>query len=371
MTVNNLAIESFPESFDGIYGHDLIIQTLKDWIKTDTLPPGIMFSGNPGVGKGCLTHNLIKTTLCQNRKPTESTRCNQCDICTKMDPTTTNPRNNVMWIQVGSTNSSTINSQIKDAIEYSQIPPTGNRLADRGSKYHKFIVIDEIQGIQQTLLEQLFLALENKGSIERNRVTFILITMNEPKLENKDSIALKALKDRIGNGYFKLHPPSNLRLHQYALDLLHVEDDQIRELLVESAENSYRGLLSSYDKLLTLSDFNNLDLVESKLQLAAASSRAKFWELFSHGSSELRDYWSLLAEKYGEVALVKQLFNDLANQTLGSKYPIGFYKSMREFLRDPSLKAFPLIFAPYAGTFTVIIDVPNQPKTTVANVSAI
>lgn len=371
MSINNLAIEKFPQSFEEIYGHKEEIKFIKNWIEKDKLPPAIMLSGDSGVGKGCLAHNIIKTTLCQNRKPDVAERCNKCDVCLKMDPRNTHPSNNVMWIQIGSNNQSTIDAQVKEAISYAQTPPMGNRLVDIGSKYHKFIVIDEIQSIKQTLLEQLFMALENGPSIELNRVTFILITMNEAYLESKNPMGFKAIKDRVGRGYIPLQRPSDARLHQYALDVLNIENIELREILVEAAEGSYRGLLAKYESLLDLPSLDNLNLVQTRLQLASYSTRVKFWELFSKGSNELWSYWKVLKQDYVAHRIVKQLYSDIISSTNVKDIPLEFFKAMREYLKDPLfLDAYYIVFAPFMGTFTVTLP-PLTHESSIDNVSVI
>lgn len=361
--VNNLAIQLAPKSFDEIYGHEHIIQEFKSWIVNDELPPLMLIVGPPGTGKGTLVHNLIRTTLCKNRKPDSATNCGKCSICKKMDARMTSPENNVIWIQTGNKNKDekrgTIDSQVEAAIEYAQRPPVGNPLGDIGSKYHKFIVIDEIQSIKLPLLEKLYFISELGHVLQENRVTFILITMNEAKLIDKDPIAYKALHGRTGKGFFRLQSASTERLHKYALDILGVEDREIRNILVQAADGSIRDLIANYERIAQLPELNKT-LVELKLGLASRSTRRKFWQLFSQGNNIdnnklFRAYWSELKEKFGETSLIKQLLADI-NEVMSSNIPIGFIKAMVEYLRNPILPPDVIIFPAYLGTF--VVDLP-------------
>jgi DNA polymerase III gamma/tau subunit len=363
---NNLAIQLMPKSFDEIYGHDHIIQEFKIWIEEDTLPPGILIAGDPGTGKGTLVHNLIRTTLCLNRKPNESINCGKCAICKKMDARKTTPENNVMWIQVGnkSTGKGTIDSQIEEALEYANRPPNGSPLVNLGSKYHKFIVIDEIQSIKQPLLDKLLFILELESVISTNRVTFILITMNESYLESKNPISYKALVGRMGKGYFKLHKASDIRLHEYCHSKLNIESESIRNILVESAKGSYRDLIANYERISGLPELTP-KLVELKLGLASRQTRAIFWRLFSNANNAtnnnlFKTYWDTLKEQFGEVSIVRQLLDDLGEIMCHTQVPSGLIKGMVEFLRDPTLPANIIIFAPYQGSINLSLTAPDS-----------
>jgi len=357
-SVNNLAIQLMPNSLDEIYGHDDYITIIKSWILEDKLPPAMFITGAPGVGKGALVHNIIKTSLCRTRKDDSTHRCGKCLMC-KMDPRVTNPQNNVMWIQTGnkvsnSNNKGTIDSQLKEAIEFASTPPRGNPTVDIGSRYHKFIVIDEVQGLKQTLLEELLFVLEIESILKTNRVTFIMITMDEAKLEAKNSALYKALIGRCGKGYIQLHEPSSLRLHEYAYKKLNVTDPIIRNLLVESAEGSYRDLIANYEKTLDLPECTPY-LVECILKKASRASRRKFWEYFSKANNPQNNeafklYWESLVERFGQRNLIKQLLNDLDEMRIYKQdIPLSFIRSLVECKNDPTIPVALVAFSPYQG----------------------
>lgn len=357
MSVNNLAIQLMPKSLDEIYGHDDYVAIIKNWIQKDNLPPAMLITGNPGVGKGVLVHNIIKTSLCRTRKDDSTHRCGKCLIC-KMDPRITNSQNNVMWIQTGNkvsnSNKGTIDSQIKEAIEFASIPPRGNPAVDLGSRYHKFIVIDEIQGLKNTLIEELLFILEIGSILEENHVTFIMVTMDEAKFEAKNSALYKALVGRCGKGYIQLHKPSNVRLHEYALAKLGVTDPLIRNLLVESAEGSYRDLIQNYEKTLDLPECTP-HLVECILKRASRVARRKFWQYFSEAKNtetneQLKVYWDSLVERFGQRNLIKQLLNDLDEMRIYKQdIPLSFIRSLVECKNDPTIPIGLIGFSPYQG----------------------
>lgn len=373
MSVHNLAIQLMPQSLDEIYGHDDYLTIIKSWIVNDKLPPAMLITGSPGVGKGAFVHNIIKTALCRTRNDRSTHRCGKCLIC-KMDPRITNPQNNVMWIQTGNkitnSNKGTIDSQIKEAIEYASSPPRGNPSVDLGSRYHKFIVIDEIQGLKNTLLEELLFILEIGSILEENKVTFIMVTMDEPRFEAKNPALYKALVGRCGKGYIQLHEPSKLRLHEYALKKLGVTDPLIRNLLVESAEGSYRDLIKDYEKTLDLPECTPY-LVECILKKASRPARRKFWQYFSNAnnskaSEQFKLYWESLVERFGQRNLIKQLLNDLDEMRVHKQdIPLSFIRSLVECKNDPTIPVGLVAFSPYQGKS--VYDLPYVDEESVSN----
>lgn len=357
--MSNLAVDLLPSSLSEVYGHEGIITIIKNWISKDTLPYLIFLSGKSGTGKGSIVHNIIRTTLCLHRKEGDSSNCGHCAIC-KMDPRTTNPSNNVMWVQPGN-NNGTIDSQVLNAINYANEPPTGN--PTDGSRYHKFIVFDEIQSIKTPLLEQLAFSTELPAVVRRNKVTFILITMDEAKLQQKQPSLVDALKSRAGKGYIRLNNPSKARLHQYALDKLGLENTEIRSVLVDYANSSFRQLIAGYEKLTDLPELN-LDLVQASLNLSSTMTRIKFWTLFNQAINfeeinNLKDYWNYLLERFPEESLVKQLIDDVDTFILKDKQhkiPLEFTKSLLLYLYDSNYFPFWFLLRQFAGQFTVNVS---------------
>lgn len=356
--MSNLAVDLMPKSFEEIYGHEEYVQILKSWIEKDNLPFIMFVSGNSGAGKGTLVQNFIRTTLCLNRVVGESTNCGHCAMC-KIDPRTTSKNNNVMWVVPGGSHAGTIDAQFKEAISYAHEPPIGNPINQH--QYHKFIVFDEIQSIKAPLLEQLAHSSETVGIVGRNRVTYILITMDEHKIRQKQPTLVQALKSRAGKGYINLGRPSDLRLHQYCKDKLCVDNLEIRNALVQYAEGSYRQLIAGYEMLCDLPELS-LPLVQARLNLATDSTRLKFWELFNKATNptnttELKEYWEYLLEKFPEDSLVTQLLNDIdlfMCSGTGTNIPIEFIKALCLYLTDPKLVKSWFIINQFTGTFTIL-----------------
>lgn len=355
---NNLAVQLMPRTLDDIYGHEHIITAVKRWIEIDRLPYMLFVSGNSGTGKGCLVHNLIKTTLCLNREPGSSVACGKCEMC-KLEPRTTHPNNNVMWVQPGGESGVTINQQFKDAMAYSRKPPTGN--PNDYHLYHKFVVFDETQDIQTPLLSQLLYSSEIPEIVEPNRVTFIAITMDESKIKNKSASLHSAIKSRAGKGYLKLNPPSNKLLDQFCGSPtgLNVEDPEIRSALVKYAAGSYRMMIAGYEKL---QDFPELDinLVTAALGCMGNEARYKLWDMFNHANSseekkQLKDYWEYIASKVGEAAMVNQILDDLCTaMTSKQNVALDMVKACGEYLKHPDgVPAYYIVIQPYVGEFQI------------------
>lgn len=358
--MSNLAIDLMPKTLDEVYGHIDKIKQLKSWIREDDYPYLIFVAGDSGTGKGSLVHNFIKTSLCLNRKPGEDSRCGHCAIC-NMDPRVTTKENNIMWVQNGS-GGSTIHQQFKEAETYSNTPPTGNK-ADY-HRFHKFIVYDETQNIQSNLLERLLFSSEVLNVVERNRVTFICITMDEQKIRDKNPQAYNALKSRAGKGYLRLGAPTEKQLHQFAKEKLNISDDyiEVRNALVNYAESSYRAIIAGYEKLNSLAcGLDDTASVLSALGFATLAQRHQFWLLYSNSSNkdknELKAMYDSMCHIVSEYTLIKQLLSDLYNYCPDP--PLSMLAAMSEYLKDSTTVAtWYIIFIPYIGK--VHVNLPGQ-----------
>lgn len=364
--MSNIAVDKYsPKTFEEIYGNENLKSVVKTWIKNNDYPYLMFVTGPSGCGKGTLINNFIKTTLCLNRQPGESVACGHCQVCTKIDPRSTHDSNNVLWVQTGKGEGNTINSQFKKIEEFASSNPTGDKI--NAHRYHKFIVIDEAQEIPPNLLSNLLFLSEVPAIVKQNSLTFIVITMDEERLYQKNPNLINALKSRSGKGYLPLNPPTDTHLDKFCTERLKVTDPIIRSLLVEYADRNYRMLIAGYEALI---DEPNYDLTyaENRLKLASPYNRKLFWKLFSEATYgqariELKNFWDDLVNSYSETRLLRQLLKDLDNCILqGQDIPINLIITICQYLNTPDTISAWYTISTFAGKYTINPPFPELPE---------
>lgn len=260
-----------PKTIDDIKGQKVPVQIIKTFLETNNHPYSLFVSGPSGSGKGVLVSNYIRALHCENRKPGEYTACGKCAQC-KLDPKTKDVYNDVVWVQAGK-NDETINSQFKEALKQADLPPrVASPLEDH--RYYKVIVFDELQGIPVNIIQNLLFKSETTDIVERNHIIFIMITMSELSIEQKDPALAQALRDR--SFYIRMNEPSREELNSFLLEKFEIKDAEIRDVLVDAAQGSYRGVIRCYEQVKPYIHLG-ADVCSDIVYVASPSRRKKLW----------------------------------------------------------------------------------------------
>jgi DNA polymerase-3 subunit delta' len=71
--------------WQGIYGHDLVVERFRRSLASGRLASSYLFLGPSGIGKRTFALKLAKALLCTNTAEAEVNPCNQCDSCRQFD----------------------------------------------------------------------------------------------------------------------------------------------------------------------------------------------------------------------------------------------------------------------------------------------
>lgn len=352
MKPRSLALQLFPQTLDDIIGQDIAVTRMKYYLETNNHPYALFISGSSGTGKNCLIQNYIKALQCENRPPGSSVACGKCTQC-KLDPKTKGKYHDVIWVQSGKSADATINQQFKEALIEAEEPPRLASIADE-HKYFKVVVFDELQSIGINIIENLLFKAETDNAFGKNRVIFILVTMSEQRIHQKDPELCKALIDR--SDYIRMKTPTKDELRYFVVNRLKVQDPQIINLLVECADGSYRRLLRSYDRIKPdLLKGADEDKCAELLYITSNRRRYILWSLLNSKSSNsddlyayykylessfknpratLKDFWFDTVESGGgDIKLLNQMLDDLdKSRDLGKDIPFEYDKLICDYL---------------------------------------
>lgn len=150
-----------PQKFDEISGQDVIVKTLSNSIKHNTLSHAYLFTGPRGTGKTSIAKILAKTINCDDLKGLEP--CNKCVSCTQI-----NNKTSIDIIEIDAASNNGVD-EIRDLKNKVNLVPAN-------SKY-KVYIIDEVHMLTKAAFNALLKTLEEPPS----HIIFILAT-TEPHM---------------------------------------------------------------------------------------------------------------------------------------------------------------------------------------------
>ena len=261
-----------PKTFDGIYGQDHIVQTLKNQIATGKISHAYLFCGTRGTGKTSIAKIFARAVNCLDNE--KGNPCLKCENCTLPDSA------NVDVIEMDAASNTGVD-YARDLREKAQYAPTKGR--------YKVYIIDEVHMLSTSAFNALLKTLEEPPK----HVVFILCTTEVHKLP-------ATILSRCMRFDFKLLSQSLLiKLLKGVFD---AEGKQYTEDalagIATSAEGSARDCLSIADRCYSMCE--KLDY-ESVMSVLGVSSRQAVLDLCK-------------AILTGDVATVLHLVHQLNSQ---------------------------------------------------------
>jgi len=315
MTDNrNLANTLSPQTWEELEGHPQIANQLKKYIQNNDLPYLMYVCGPSGVGKTSTVNLFIKSLFCQNRTDETINPCGVCASCL-VDPRDREKTDNVIWI-CKSKNGESLTKQFNAAITESYKPP---HTINDPTKYWKIVVVDELQSVDIANLYNMLHFTELSSVMSKNRVVWILLTMNEEKIRLKDPQLIKSLKSRGVPFYFKSF--THLETLAFLKKRFPHLPSPTANFIAKYAEGSLREAIRGYELVAAASDTFNPDVAAQILRYIPPEVRDKFWHLLSTAISgdsfkELKSLWESISTSYDQSAVLQDLLDDIDNSIL-------------------------------------------------------
>ena len=151
-----------PDTFEGVFGQDHIVRTLKNQVKTGNVSHAYLFTGTRGTGKTSTARIFARAINCEH--PVDGSPCGKCDCCKEA----ANPAClDILEIDAASNNGV---DEIRDLREKVKYPPVTLK--------YKVYIIDEVHMLSTPACNALLKTLEEPPK----HAVFILATTEVHKL---------------------------------------------------------------------------------------------------------------------------------------------------------------------------------------------
>ena len=291
-----LALKYRPQNFDDLIGQEVVVETIKNSIKSNKTPNAYLFTGIRGIGKTTIARIVAKSLNCLNAFE------NQCKVkCENCDAITNSSHIDVLEMDAAS---KTGVDDVRDLIEFSRYGPTS-------SKY-KIFIIDEVHMLSKQAFNALLKTLEEPPDY----LKFIFATTEIKKIP----ITVVSRCQR-----FDLSRIRSSELFDFIKKIKDKENgkvsDEAIKMIVKISEGSVRDALSLLDRaLLSLSKDEEMDLSTAQ-------------EIFGYfDKSQLIDIFKLIL--LGEEKKVIEIYRKIYDQGVEPKVFINDFLEMIYYFKN-------------------------------------
>ncbi len=280
----NLYRKYRPTNFDQVVGQQVVVRTLINSIKNQTIAHAYLFSGVRGTGKTSIAKIFAKAINCQNA---DNPLCGECEMCKEMLSQSEMP--DIFEIDAASNNGVEEIRKIIDNVKYMPIR----------TKY-KVYIIDEVHMLSKGAFNALLKTLEEPPA----HVIFILAT-TEP---NKIPVTILSRVQR-----FDFTRIDEQLMFDHLCSVLDKEginyEQEAINLIVTHAQGGLRDGLSLLTKVISFADSVTNETVTQSLNLAAKSvSNDLLDAIITNQSQAVSDnFKTLIAGGVDEAYLVQDL----------------------------------------------------------------
>jgi DNA polymerase-3 subunit gamma/tau len=285
-----------PKTFSEVYDQDITVLILKNIIKKQEIPNGIIFNGIHGVGKTLLAKIFAKAINCMNSN--EEKPCLSCEMCINID----NGCEDIIEID-GATYTGIDN--IRKIIDDTMYVPMTLK--------YKIYIIDEVHMLSRSAFDALLMILHEPPSY----IKFLFATTKLEKLP--DTFLSRCLT-------LPLSRVSNSKMLEILKNIINSEendlDDEILALILKISSGSVRSALSILELILLFKESTNepLDLnkISNYLKIFSSQNCIEILKLILNGNpKEAINYWRDLYNKgYDEKTFLHSMSNLLTNLSL-------------------------------------------------------
>ncbi len=214
-----------PKNFNEVVGQKIIVQTLRNAIKNNTLTHAYLFTGPRGTGKTSVAKILAKTINCYNLK--DEIPCEECESCKQIQE---HQAIDILEIDAASNNGVDKIREIRNKVNL--VPSVGK---------YKVYIIDEVHMLTKEAFNALLKTLEEPP----NHIIFILATTEPHEIP-------ATILSRCQRFDFKKIPYKQMfeYLKKIAeLEKVNIDDNSINEI-VRLSDGCMRDALSILDQVI-------------------------------------------------------------------------------------------------------------------------
>ncbi len=225
-----------PARFSDVVGQEHVSETLKNALRQEKVAHAFLFCGPRGVGKTTNARILAKILNCTSRTQ-DFEACGKCASCTSFESNSSF----VIFELDAASNSSVEN--IRGLIEQVRIPPQSGK--------YKVFIIDEVHMLSQSAFNAFLKTLEEPPPY----AIFILATTEKHKI-------LPTILSRCQVFDFKRITNAAIVAHLMKICALEVidADEAALHIVASKSDGSLRDALSIFDRMVSASQNNKLEL---------------------------------------------------------------------------------------------------------------